>query len=150
MNLERYEYNIGPRPRQYEFFSEGPRGRIRKVVKFKLYISNGTPYYNLIFGDWVEYSGKIDDRVVSNNGDAQRIFATIAAIVIDFTNSFPDALISGIGSSPSRNRLYQMHFNSLRGVIEPLFEIFGQMENGIWEVFEANTNYIAFLVKRKG
>jgi hypothetical protein len=53
MNLERYEYKRGSNYRQYEFFSEGPKGRILKIVYFSfLRKVNGYAYYNLGFGDY--------------------------------------------------------------------------------------------------
>ncbi len=47
----------------FEFYSEGPKGRIKKIVRFKkLDIDN---VYNLAFGDENPETGDIDDSVIS-------------------------------------------------------------------------------------
>ena len=63
MDLDRYEFNISKRLSDYEFISEGPKGRIKKVVRFNFMTSN---IYNLTFGDLNENTGKINDKIVTN------------------------------------------------------------------------------------
>ena len=149
MDFDRYKYSRYNDQYDYEFFSEGPRGHIRKLVRFRLRLSNGTPYYNLGFGDTLPGLTLFDDGVVSNNGDAQKVLATVASVVVDFTNNFPDALIYAEGSSLSRTRLYQMGINRNWEEIDLLFEVFGLRVNGGWEPFQKNTIYTGFLAKRK-
>lgn len=45
---------------------------------------------------------------MSNNNDREKVLATVAAIVIDFTNRKPDAMVLMDGGTDSRKRLYQM------------------------------------------
>lgn len=149
MDLQRYEYYKAPRPRMYEFFSEGPKGRIRKIVKFSFRVSNGVPFYNMAFGDWLAEANGVNDSIVSNNGDIDRVLATVAAIVIDFTDDFPDSLIYGTGSNPVRTRLYRIYLNRFHEPLMSLFEIFGQRTDGVWEVFRPNTDYTGFIIKRR-
>ena len=60
--------------RKYEFYSEGPRGRIKKVV---VYIQIGPGLFNLGFGDWNEESRTPDDANRSNNGDRDQVLAEL-------------------------------------------------------------------------
>src|SRR6266704_164757 len=120
MNLERYEYVRKRTYVEYYFYSEGPKGQIRKVVRFELRYAYPDPYYNLIFGDWDEEHKEIDDRVITNNGDREKILATDAMIILDFTDIFRKAIIYAEGSNPARTRLYQMSINKFRYEIEEI------------------------------
>ena len=70
--------------------------------------ANGITYFNLGFGDQDESTGKINDLTISNNSDTDRILATVAATILEFTAHFPDAIVYVKGSTPARTRLYQM------------------------------------------
>ena len=60
----------------FEFDSVGPNGIIRKLVQ---YIKvPGTVYYNLAFGDKISQTNELDDLVVTNNSDTQKVMATVA------------------------------------------------------------------------
>jgi hypothetical protein len=64
MQLERYDFVKGPEKFYYHFFSEGPKGRIKKVIEFyKIHRS----VYNLAFGDADEQTDRINDTITSNN-----------------------------------------------------------------------------------
>jgi hypothetical protein len=69
----------------FKFISEGPKGRIDKEIQYaETLIKN---VYNLAFGDKNEINGEIDDKIISNNKDAQKILATVAASVLIFSQS---------------------------------------------------------------
>src|SRR4030095_14112140 len=105
MNLNYYEYSISEDFLSYEFCSEGPNGKIKKVIRFTLMVVSGRISFNLGFGDLQE-DGTINDIVASNNQDTERVLATVAHAVIEFTNYFPNARIYCEGSTPSRTRRY--------------------------------------------
>jgi hypothetical protein len=71
----------------YKFCSEGPRGKIIKIIQFQHEGSLGTNVFNLAFGDFIEATGGREDKVVSNNGDQLKILHTVADAVIDFLGS---------------------------------------------------------------
>jgi len=81
MNLERYTFNSNSSYLDFEFQSDGPKGNIKKVVRFSPQNANGITYFNLGFGDVNPETGNIDDLSKSNNGDRDKILATIAHIV---------------------------------------------------------------------
>jgi hypothetical protein len=142
---EHYEIRIGNDPRVYLFESSGPKGVIEKAVVFSATALFGL--YNLGFGD-VTMEGEIDDLAVSDNGDMQKVLATIASIVVDFTYKNPDAMIVAAGSTPSRTRLYRMGIASHYGLLAADFQVFG-FNAGKWEEFTKGKDYEAFYVKRK-
>ncbi len=148
MDIEKYDYVINEMLLDYEFESDGPRGKIKKLVSFVPQNVGGTTYFNLGFGDLIVETGKINDLSVSDNKDTQKILATIAATVLEFTNHFPDMMVYARGSTPARTRLYQMGITANLTEIEPLLKVFGFI-NGKWQPFEKNVNYEAFLALRK-
>ena len=104
MKQSKYPVEAGKEQHLYEFFSEGPMGRIRKVI---LYEKLGDDFFNLGFGDWNEELQQTDDSSRTNNGDRDKVLATVAFIALDFTDQFPNARIAVEGSTPARTRLYQ-------------------------------------------
>jgi len=146
MNLPRYDLKAEKSLMVFEFVSDGPKGTISKIIKFdETALKN---FYNLAFGDKNPETGFVDDEVVSNNGDREKILATIVRSVILFSEKEKDAWIYAIGSNESRTRLYQMSISKYLDEVELNFHIFG-LQNGEWVKFEKGVNYSAFLVKRK-
>jgi hypothetical protein len=150
MNLPRYSYSVDKSFLEYEFFSEGPKGLIKKIVRFMPRVSNdGSPFYNLAFGDWDEAKQQVNDLIVSSNEDTERVLATIATIVIDFSNHLGDVAIFAEGSTDTRTRLYQMGINKFKREIESVFNVYGFANKSGWEFFQTGINYNALLVRRK-
>jgi hypothetical protein len=145
MNLDRYQYNIRHSFFEFEFISVGPKGNIRKKVKF-LKISKEV--YNFSFGDINEVTGLDNDKIISNNGDRDKILLTLASIINHFTEIFANAMIYILANTASRTRLYQMNISKYRHEIEKNFKILGY-KNGRWESFRSNQQYESFLVYRK-
>jgi hypothetical protein len=74
MNLPRYGYSVDESFLEYEFFSDGPKGPIKKVVRFTVHRSKKhTAFYNLAFGDWNETEQRVDDFIVTDNDDTERV-----------------------------------------------------------------------------
>jgi hypothetical protein len=145
MNLDIYQYETNASFLDFEFESKGPKGNINKVARFQ---KIGQDLFNFGFGDLNILTGEINDIIVSNNGDGDRILATVSRIIFEFTDRFPTAMIFIKGSSPGRTRRYQMGLNKYWLEIEETFEVFGS-QNDKWENFRQGINYDAFLGKRK-
>lgn len=122
--------------------SIGSRGHIQKVVKFKRVRDH---IFNLVFGDWDEMNERIDDKVITNNGDREKVLATVADIVIQFIDLYPSAFIFAQGSTASRTRLYQIGINANLPLISQYLYIEGFLD-GQWQPFIKGKNYNAFLV----
>lgn len=147
MQEDSYQVKQSQQIYQYEFFSEGPKGRIRKVIQFQP-LDNAIPIYNLAFGDWDEKKVAINDTIKSNNGDRYKILVTVAQTVFNFMRSHPEATIIAQGSTASRTRLYQMGIATFLDEIKQHFRVAGYVNNQ-WESFRTNCNYEGFLLANK-
>jgi hypothetical protein len=87
MKLERYELRADKSLMVFEFVSEGPKGKILKLVQFGE--TNLKDFYNLAFGDKDPGTGEINDSIVSNNNDSDKVLATVVATVYAFTDKHP-------------------------------------------------------------
>ncbi len=100
-------------------------------------------------GDRDPLTGKLDDKVVTNNGDTEKVLVTVIQTVYAFTNSNPIALIYVTGSTHSRNRLYRKGITKYLTQALKDFIIFGELENNEFELFNPTADYIGFLIQRK-
>lgn len=148
MTLNHYHFRTNESHLDFEFESDGPNGKIKKVVRFSPQNANGVTYFNLGFGDLNPTTGMVNDLSKSNNNDRDKILATIAVIVLEFTAYFPDVMVYAQGSTASRTRLYQMAIAANWNEIAPIMDVYGFYDNG-WQHFEKQVNYQAFLVMRK-
>ena len=130
----------------FEFVSSGPKGDITKVVRYSPINVKG--YYNLGFGDKDPLTGYLSDLSVTNNGDSQKVLATVAATLYTFTARYPEASVLATGSTEARTRLYRMGITNNLAAIEQDFEVLG-LRDETWEFFRKETPYGAFLVRRK-
>ena len=141
MNLDRYPYFASNNFQDYTFYSNGPKGQIKKGVRFS--IMNDNPIiFNLAFGDIFDGTELIVDVTVSNNNDRDLVLATVANTIFDFSNNFGNHYIFAIGSTNARNRLYQMGIAGLWSEISRDFEVLG-FKDGRWRAFQKNVNYAA-------
>lgn len=147
MNLERYPYYAKLDYYEYFFYSDGPKGTIKKVVKF-VKASDNPVVFNLGFGDEDPLSGEVSDLNVTDNKDRDIVLATVASTINDFCECYGNNYIYAQGSTLARTRLYQMGIARLLEEIVVDFEIFG-LKDGGFEIFQQNVNYKAFLVKRR-
>jgi hypothetical protein len=143
--FESYEYKAHISFLRYNFSSEGPNGRISKMVKFTLIAKDN---YQISFGDLNTATDQINDQSVSNNSDMAKVIFTVAKIIYEFTGLFPEAKLFFIGSTRSRTRLYQMMINKHKHLIQGFFEIVG-CQNGRDETFNSKNNYDSFTAYRK-
>ena len=146
MKLPKYPLAADDDLTTFEFVSEGPKGLIHKLVQFTP--TNLKGLYILAFGDKDHLTGEIDDFVISNNGDSEKVLTTVVATVFAFTDKYPDAWIYATGSTKARTQLYRMGIGKHLTEVAKDFEILGE-ENDDWETFKKNIDYEGFLVKRK-
>lgn len=142
MHLTRYPARVNESHETYEFLSSGPKGTIRKVVK---YTEIDPGIFNLAFGDWNEKDKAIKDNIRTNNADRDKVLATVASTVVDFIQHHPGVMVFAQGESAAKTRLYQMSINANWHEINLLFTIQG-FKNGVWEYFDRSKNYEAFIL----
>ena len=146
MILDRYEIKAGSNLATFEFLSEGRKGEIIKVIQFQQ--MNLDNLYNLAFGDKNIVTGVLDDKVVTDNGDSEKVLATVVSAIYAFADRYPNSWIYATGSTESRTRLYRMGINKYYEIVVQDFEIMGEYRNE-WERYEFGKDYQAFAVHRK-
>ena len=145
MNLDKYSIESSENNICFYFTSIGRKGSIKKLIKFQG--MKKLNYFNLSFGDII-VNDKIDDKKITDNGDSQKVLATVANALIKFTDAYPDARIVIVASSPERTRLYRIGISNNLNEIKKEFTLLGLLNNK-WEDFEPGRDYKAFLAKRK-
>ncbi len=89
----------------------------------------------------------VNDLIVSENQDRDKILATVAATAVEFTRTIRKCRLTIRGSTPARTRLYQMKIAAHYPDISELFDIQGETKNG-WGKFKTGENYLAFRFER--
>ena len=145
MKLPKYEVEAEDSLEVFGFVSIGNNGNIPKLIKFSETALKG--FYNLAFGDKDLLTGEIDDKVVSKNGDSEKVLATIVSAVYAFTDKKNGAWVYATGSTSTRTRLYRMGITKYIDEVRYDFEVYGLL-NGEWQNFEKDIDYSAFLVRR--
>jgi hypothetical protein len=118
---------------------------ILKVVQFQK--MNQENLYNLALGDKDFETGEIDDKVVTDNGDSEKVLATVVSAIYAFADVYPNSWIYATESTASRTRLYRIGINKYYDIVVNDFEIMGQYKNE-WEVYQFGKDYQAFAVHR--
>ena len=150
MQYERYDNVIAASDAlKFQFESVGPKGRITKIVQFEQ--TQAKDIYNLAFGN-LNNDGSIDDETRNDNKDRNKILATVATIIYEFSSRYPEKSVFFCGSTPERTRLYRMALTVNLAELTKDFYIYGVLK-GI-DTFEKVTfrkgiDYFGFIVKRK-
>lgn len=146
MNIEKYALKAEASLTIFEFISEGPKGLIQKIVQFQE--TNRANVYNLAFGDKDPETGAINDLVVSNNDDSEKVLATVIAALYAFFDKYPDVFVYATGSTKARTRLYRMGITRFYEEMIQDFDLYGQVGDEFHE-FEIGKDYAGFLAQRK-
>jgi hypothetical protein len=145
VNLPKYPLSAEKSLTVFEFVSIGKKGRIPKLIKFSE--THLKDFYNLGFGDKEKDSDKINDLAISNNGDSEKVLATVVGAVYAFTDKNRKAWVYATGSTETRTRLYRIGITKYYEEAKKDFDIYGLYENQ-WIVFEKGINFDAFLIRR--
>ena len=146
MNLPQYEVTSDDKLYKFTFISEGKNGTVEKMVLYEE-INDGV--FNLAFGDKIEETGTLDDKNVSDNGDTEKVLATVVLTIFMFTDKYPDAYIFATGSTPARTRLYRRSIFKFLEEAKENFNLYGVLDNQQTEVFIPNKDYKGFVIQRK-
>ena len=85
MNLPKYKVIPNEIGDTYTFVSEGKKRMIYKIISFQE-IEKGL--YNLGFRDMNPITKELDDKVVSNNGDTEKVLSSVVSAIYAFTEKF--------------------------------------------------------------
>jgi hypothetical protein len=146
MRLEKYHTEIDSTSTIYEFISESEERSIKKRVIYQQI--DDSNIYNLAFGDVDLMTDELDDIVVSNNGDTEKILATVAATIFSFLNKYPHAIIYAKGSTSGRTRLYKIGISNHLEELEQKFMVMGYTTDEKWEIYDKKGFYSAFFIKK--
>lgn len=155
MNHQKYDLYKNSNATIFEFKSIGKSGEITKVIVYSAIQSE--QIYNLAFGDLiydeVQKKHKLDDSVITNNGDRNVILATVAQSEYIFTEKYPEKMVFFKGSTLARTRLYRRAITINLEELSETFLIFGATKNEAGNVinapFKVNENFFGFILKRK-
>ena len=147
MNKSRYEYQTEDDLHFFELTSIGLKGDIKKIVEYsKVSVGN---IYNLAFGDYDELTDKLNDKIITNNGDSQKVLATVVSTLYAFTGRYPDVWVFATGSTEVRTRLYRMGISNNLDELKEDFYVYGMKFDESFEEFIVGEDYLGFLVTRK-
>ena len=146
MKLEKYQLKSESSLTIFEFISEGPKGLIRKRIEFQK--TTDPKLFNLAFGDKNLVTGEIDDQAVSNNGDSEKVLATVVSAVYSFCDYHPNTFVYAKGSTKARTRLYRMGITKYFDEMKEDFYMYGQIEDDFFP-FQIGVEYDGFLAQRK-
>ena len=147
MQLPCYELQTTTDRLQFEFVSIGPKGSIVKRIEFA-YIEP-LSFWNLGFGDYNPATNRIDDQIVSDNGDGRKVLATVAFAVQQFFIPRPGATVFFTGSTDQRTRVYSWVITNYWSDISANFNVEVVTNSGGAIPFPTQETAIGFLITTK-
>jgi hypothetical protein len=139
------EYRYTDDYSEFDFISIGKKGAIAKKITFTSIEFDNV--YSLAFGD-VDENGELDDYIVSDNGDRNKILATIFSVVDLYTKKYPERWIAFRGSTKERTRLYRIAIGLNLEELCQIFEIYIYTDKGL-KPFCKNMEANVVVIKRK-
>ena len=127
----------------FQFNSIGKNGIITKLILFQFI--NGDSF-NLAFGDFKD--NKLDDKIISDNGDLIKVISTVALSIYLFFGTHPKAIVEIQGVDKKRQQLYNHIFRRRKKEIDLLFTVVGEIE-GQNEPLKRGRFYDKFVIKKK-
>ena len=119
-----------------------------KMVEYLPIIRMGRKYYNLEFGDYSPEKDRIDDRVVTDNGDMRRVLKTVATTLETFFEEFPDKEVHIDGSDSVRRAYYHKLIRDYFDLIPRHFKVQGHSNNSL-EIFKAGSQYDFIVISKR-
>lgn len=129
----------------FDFLGIGKNGFILKRIEFTF--TEVPDVVNLAFGDMDE-SGEINDYSISDNGDRNKILATVAFAADLYLSKYPDRWVYFKGSTQERTRLYRMAIGLNLDELAAKFDIYAEQSDGFLP-FERNIEVKALLIRKK-
>ena len=141
MNKPFYNFQVGAEARNFSFSSAGPRPVEKRII----YAETTLPdFFNLALAD-LEEDGSLNFYSVRNNGDLERIMATIAQTLLVFFQHYPTAKVAFTGSTTARTRLYQIILARESHAVAVDFVLSG-VKDGLLETLRPNRDYDGFVI----
>ena len=127
-----------------DFVSAGPQGRIIKRIRI-----HSTPRPEIFYISLADLGrgGKSDDRSINNNGDRDKVLATVVYFIELYTLKYPERWLYFSGNTKPKNRFYRMVINKRLRTLVGNFCIYGDVNQEI-KPFSPGIDADGFLVKR--
>ena len=131
----------------FEFISIGQNGKIRQRIIFMP--TESEDIYSLALGP-INSNGGIEDRFITDNGDRNKILATVVRAVEAYTSKYPGRWVYFLGSTKERTRLYRMAVGLNLEELSSKFHIYAEVDDETDFIpFRKNMTISAFIVKRR-
>ncbi|TLV00868.1 DUF6934 family protein [Dyadobacter luticola] len=144
MNEPFYEFTILDEAHRFDFVSVGKENIPKRIV----YFTTRDPFVvTLTLGNPLE-NGDLDVHSIDDNGDRNKILATVMQSIRIFLNFNPQTVVAFYGSSPSRTRLYKMVISRELNQLSDRYVIHGGNQDGV-EIFSPKGEYDFFMISRK-
>jgi hypothetical protein len=147
MKYPTYETIVAERYGHFDFTSIGRKGKVKKRIIFRQTSDKELVLLALVD---VRKDGTFDDQVVTDNGDRDKILATVAKAILFYTDKFPDKWIAFEGSTDARTRLYRVAIALHIVELSKHFIVRGALLNHTkTHPFSVGVPYVAFFIKKK-
>ncbi|CAN5488453.1 hypothetical protein BH09BAC4_BH09BAC4_24770 [soil metagenome] len=147
MNQAHYKLQTSSDRLQFEFVSEGPRGQIIKRIEYS-YVED-LDFWNLGFGDYNPNIDRVDDQIISDNGDGRKVLATVAFSLQEFMILRPNAIVFFTGSNEQRTQIYGWAISKYWQDLSTSFRVEGITEASEVVPFQPQQHYLGFLIHKK-
>lgn len=146
MNQEHYEFRTTKDSLWFDFYSVGPQSTVKKIVVYSPF-PEVSDLFNLTLADSFP-DGSISDTNVTDNGDMEKVLATVIQTAFRFFAKNPTKRIYIEGSTPARTRLYGAVVARELTMIQENFDVYG-VSNDRLVPFVKNHRYAAFVIALK-
>ena len=144
MNQPFYSFSVQNEAHRFVFESTGKQ-KLQKVVLFSN--TSEPDLFQLSLADKLA-DGSLNFLNVSNNGDFEKVMATVAQILLVFFDRYPTAMVAFTGSTLQRTRLYRIILARELKQISDRFEVKGLTDSS-FETFVPNQDYVGFVIFKK-
>jgi hypothetical protein len=129
---------------RFRFTSIGPKGKIEKIIEFRLFQKNR---WNLAFGDIKDNDW--EDNIISDNNDMRIVLQTVVNTVHLFFEKHSDQEVYIEPLDNQRKILYNRIFQQKWAEIEPLFSVKGMVDEDVFENYNPKKLFNGFLIALK-
>ncbi len=130
---------------EFDFISVGKNGTIHKRIVFEPMQMKGI--YSVALLD-VDKNGSIRDDTIGNNGDRDKILASVAYTVEIYLGKYPERWVYFRGNTSGKTRLYRMAVGLNIDELVLKFDIYAEQVDGIVP-FQKNVPLLGILGRKK-
>ena len=92
---------------------------------------------------------QINDTIISNNSDVEKVLVSVAHTALEFSVHYPEAFIHIVANTEAKMRLYQMKINKYWKEIEEIIELFGCKDGKEFIPYKPGIKCLSFVGRKK-